>query len=775
MDAVADHRARVRCAVRLRGTVQGVGLRPAICRIAVDLALGGFVRNDEQGVLIEVEGGPDAVGRFERALPAAAPAIAEIRALEITPLAPVGESTFRIAPSATAGGAAHASIPVDLAPCADCLRELFDPRDRRHRYPFINCTACGPRFTIVWAIPYDRPLTTMAPFTMCAACRAEYEDPRDRRFHAEPNACPACGPTLTFEEPGAPDRHGEEALAAAVERLARGAIVAVKGAGGFLLAVDACDAAAVARLRQLKQRPHKPLAVMADALADLEEVAVLDDAARRALLAPSRPIVLAPARAGSPLAAEVAPGLREVGVFLPATPLQQLLFEGGVRWLVMTSGNRSDEPIARDDDEARRNLAGVADAFLLHDRAVHARADDSVARVIAGAPALLRRARGFVPAAIPLPFEGPPILAVGATLKTAICLSRGGEALLSQHLGDLSDADVFAFFEETVAKLQALAGTRPRAVAHDLHPDYRSTRWAQAWAQANGLRCEPVQHHHAHVASCLAEHGRIGPVLGVVFDGTGLGPDGTLWGGELLAAHLSGFRRLGHLRPLRLLGGEAAIRQPWRLAAAALLDAGEELDLLAGGAGRAAAARLLWERPALAPLATGAGRWFDAVAALCGLGSEVSYDGQPAIELEAAASDGEHAPYDFQIDAAPAEPFAGDQRPAVRAIAGELRAGAAPGHVAARFHETLAAVIATACLRARDGGAPSSVALTGGCFQNRRLTERAAALLERAGFEVLLQRRVPSNDGGLALGQAAVAAYRARPPAIGAQEAATCV
>jgi hydrogenase maturation protein HypF len=757
---------RYRRGIRVRGTVQGVGFRPTVCRFAAALDLGGFVRNDEQGVLIEIEGAADAVARFVAELPRAAPPVARIVSLETTPLAPLGEREFRIVPSGQTTASVAASIPADLAPCSDCLRELEDPANRRFRYPFVNCTACGPRFTIVRSIPYDRARTTMATFILCPACRAEYQDAWNRRFHAEPNACPICGPQLTFipssSSSSSPTTSTDSALVAATRALSSGLVVAVKGAGGFLLAADATDAPAVARLRARKRRPHKPLAVMSRTLEALERIVTLDEAERAALLSSARPIVLArlaPGPLAGAIGASLAPGLGELGVFLPSTPLQHLLLSDGPPYQVMTSGNLSEEPIARDNDEARARLAGVADAFLVHDRDIHTRADDSVVRVIAGQARVMRRARGLVPEGIALPAAGPLVLGVGAELKSTVCLTRGREAILSQHLGDLDDAATYAFFEETIVKLIQLVGARPEAVAHDLHPGYRATRWAKA----AGLPCVPVQHHHAHVASCLVEHGRTGSVLGVAFDGTGFGPDGTLWGGELLLADLGGFTRLGHLRPLPLLGGEAAIRAPWRLAAAALFEAGEPVDLLARfEPSRLEAMRHLWKRPHLTPSATGAGRWFDAVAALCGLRADASYEGQAAMELEAVAVDapGSDEPYDFAVDDGAAGPFVIDLRPTVRAICEDLRHRVAVGLIAARFHQTLADAIAAGCRRARHRGAPETVALSGGCFQNRLLTERTRAALERLGFEVLLHRRVPCNDGGLALGQAAIAAYR---------------
>ena len=758
MPPVTDAAPRVRRGVHVSGTVQGVGFRPAICRFAMRLSLTGFVRNDDDGVDIEIEGSADAIARFVAELHSIAPPIARIESVESTPLAPVGEREFRIVPSAHLGAQAHASIPADLAPCDACIAELYDANDRRYRYPFINCTSCGPRFTIVRAVPYDRQSTTMSSFALCPECRREYDDPTDRRFHAEPNACPACGPQLAFVARGAPPALGEAALARAVRLLRRGRIVAVKGAGGFLLAVDATNAGAVADLRARKQRPDRPLAVMARSLADLQRIVHVDADEERALTSPSRPIVLARARRGGPIAVNVAPWLQELGVFLPSTPLQHLLFTDGPRYLVMTSGNLSEEPIACDNTEAQRRLAGVADAFLVHDRDIHARADDSVVRVVAGRARVMRRARGFVPDAVTLPNDGPCVLAVGGELKSTVCVTRGRQAILSQHIGDLADADGFAFFEEAVAGLEALAGSKPQFIAHDLHPDYRSTRWARDAR----LPCIAVQHHHAHVAACLAEHGRTEAVLGVAFDGTGLGTDGTLWGSEFLVADLSTFRRVAHLRPLALLGGEAAVKAPWRVGVAALLDAGEGLDLLQHVAPqRLRALEWLWARPRLSPRASGAGRWFDAIAALCGIRQEVSYDGQAAIELEAAAAPGNgHEAYEFGFSYEEEAPLQVDLRPTVRAIAADLRANVGAAVVSARFHRTLARAIAATCGYAREDGAPGTVALSGGCFQNRLLAELTTAELEAMGFEVLRHERVPCNDGGLALGQAAVASFR---------------
>src|SRR5439155_4963541 len=601
-------------------------------------------------------------------------------------------------------------------------------------------TACGPRYTIARDLPYDRARTTMAAFTLCARCRVEYQDPSSRRFHAEPNACPDCGPVLSLSGTGL---RGEAALAATVAALRAGRIAAVKGLGGFHLAVDARDQVAVVRLRERKHRPHKPFAMMARDLGQIEDIVELGEPGRRALASPRRPIVLCPRRAGTTVALAVAPGLDELGVMLPCTPLQHLMLRDGPELLVMTSGNLAEEPIAKDNAAALEHLAGTAAVFLLHGREIHTRADDSVARIVAGKAQPVRRSRGHVPEPIELGFSAPPVLAVGANLKNAVCMTRDGEAYLSPHVGDLDHLETFAFFREVIGKLEQLLGVRPEVVACDLHPDYVSTRWALE----SGLRSEPVQHHHAHLASCLAEHGRSGPSLGVVFDGTGCGPAGELWGGEFLLADLAGFQRLGHLRPLVLAGGEAAIREPWRLAAAALHDAGLTLDLLGriDRKKREAVLRLI-ETGAASPKATGAGRWFDAVASLCGLRDEISYEGQAAVELEAIAAPGECCSYPFRIERG--DPFVVDLRPAVRAIGAELANGAPAGEVAARFHRTLAMAIGAGCGIARERSRVETVALSRRCFQTRLLSESAKRLLEEAGITVHFHRPVPPNDAG---------------------------
>jgi len=752
--AVAHEHARL--GIRVRGTVQGVGFRPAVYRLASELALAGLVRNDSEGVWIEIEGDRAHLDGFVAQLPSSVPPLGRIDDVRIDELAVVGDTHFVVAASA-ASDAVEATIPADAATCDDCLRELFDPDDRRYRYPFINCTSCGPRYTIVRDVPYDRGQTTMASFALCARCLAEYRDPSNRRFHAEPNACPVCGPRLWFWRDGGARLDGAAALEATLDELRAGRIVAVKGLGGFHLAVDAADDDAVARLRARKRRPDRPLALMVRSLADAGELVVLELAARAALRSPARPIVCAPARRGAHaiVSPRVAPGMRELGVMLPYTPLHHLLLADGPRVLVMTSGNRSEEPIARTDADARERLRGLADAFLGHDREIHTRADDSVVRIVCGGAQPVRRSRGAVPAPIPLGVDAVPICAVGAALKNTVCVTRGDQAYLSPHVGDLENAETHAFFVEVIDKLQRLLGVRAEIVAHDLHPDYQSTRWALAARRPR----EPVQHHHAHVASCLIDNGRTGPVLGAAFDGTGCGPAGDLWGGEILRADLIGFTRLAHLRPIALAGGSAAIREPWRLGVAALLDADLPLDAFTRIDRRRLAAIA-----ALCPTAvraTGAGRWFDAVAALCGLRDAITYEGQAAAELEAVAepalADVDADAYPFAVDDPAGGPAVFDLRPTVRAIADDRRRGVDLARIAARFHRTLAETVAWA---ARRWARALPVVLSGGCFQNRLLTELTVQLLDADGIEVLVHHRVPPNDGGVALGQAAIAAHR---------------
>lgn len=751
--------------------VQGVGLRPAVIRFARDLGLVGFVVNETVSVRIEVEGPADRLETFVDRLPSSLPLLARVDSMEVEDAPLGGETEFqilvgeRVIPSGDAP--ALEAIPADLAPCAACLREMDDPASRRYRYPFISCVDCGPRYTIVAETPYDRHRTSMAALPPCDACERECADPGDRRFLSQTDSCPSCGPRLSLIRSGAAALRDEAALAAAVTLLRAGGILAVKGAGGFTLACDATNDSAVALLRDRKRRPHKPFAVMGRSLEELERIVSLSDRERETLLSPARPIVLAGRRRRARISRHVAPFLTELGVFLPPTPLQRLLLRDGPPLQVMTSGNLSGEPLAKDDDEAQERLAHVADAFLVHDRTIVARADDSVVREIDGRVTALRRARGFVPAGIPLPLEATTaVLAVGAGEKNTVCLAAGRSAFLSPHLGELDDPVAFAAFQEAIRRLQRLHGCPAVAVAHDLHPDLRSTRWALD----SGLQAIPVQHHHAHVASCMVEHGRVDPVIGVAFDGTGLGEDGAIRGGEFLVADLRSFRRIGQLRPIALAGGEAAIREPWRLGLAALRDAGCRIPTDPSPGKVGAVLRLLEGQPLHA---TGAGRWFDAVSAICGLRAEISYDAQAALELEATARGASTwPPFEFDVLDAGGT-FEIDLRPTIRGIDAVLRrfGGRTPRHygavqsVAARFHGTMAEAIRAGCRRARNEGAPGAVALAGGCFQNALLVHETRRRLEADGFEVLVNRLVPPNDGGIALGQAAIAAARLSPAA----------
>jgi hydrogenase maturation protein HypF len=700
------------------GVVQGVGFRPFVYGVARRLGVAGFVLNDGSGVLIEAEGPPDALDELARALRENAPPLARVERISVARIPARAETGFVIAASRASGRTAL--IPADVATCEDCLGELFDPADRRFRYPFINCTQCGPRFTIVRGVPYDRPLTTMAGFAMCDACRREYEDPVDRRFHAEPIACPVCGPRLTLP------------LEQAVELIASGAILAVKGLGGYHLACDATNEDAVARLRARKHREDKPFAVMASRP---EALVVLDAEERTLLRSRERPIVLARAASVTPIARSVAPGTPWLGVMLPYTPLHHLLCADCDRPLVMTSGNVSDEPIAFDDDDARARLSRIADEFLAHDRPIHRRCEDSIVR--AAFP--IRRSRGFAPGSVRLPVPAPrTLLAVGAELKSTFCVAREGQAFLSPHLGDLDTEEAYRAFRTDVELYLEMLETRAETIVHDLHPEYLSTKWA---LEQDG---EPVgvQHHHAHAAACLAEHGETGPALALVFDGTGYGTDGTLWGSELLRCDLLEFDRLAHLEPIPLPGGEAAIREPWRTAASYLERAGLPVPF----------DRWATVRESLhvnAPLSAGMGRLFDAAAAVLGLRDRVTFEGQAAVELEllAAATDADPYPWSF-----------GDGTALIAAVHDDLAAGRPRPEIAAAFHETIAAGAAAACAEAAE---PRLVVLSGGTFQNLRLLASTRSRLERLGFRVLSHRLVPPNDGGISYGQAAIAAARA--------------
>jgi hydrogenase maturation protein HypF len=714
----------LRVRARVSGVVQGVGFRPFVFGLAEELGLSGFVLNDSQGVVVEVEG--EAVERFLVRLRAETPPLASIESLSFEPVPELGEAGFVIRESPR-NGRPDAPISADVTTCEACLRELFDPLDRRHRYPFINCTDCGPRFTIVTGVPYDRPFTTMAGFVMCAACQAEYDDPRDRRFHAQPNACPDCGPRARLN----PSVEEGDAVAAAARALAGGAIVAIKGIGGFHLACRADHEDAVARLRARKHREDRPFALMvrdeqaATDLADLEGVATT-------LTSRARPIVLVPRRPGTAVAPSVAPGSRDLGVMLPYSPLHHLLLSDVGVPLVMTSGNVSDEPIAFENDDALRRLASIADLFLLHDRPIHTRTDDSVVR----RGRILRRSRGYVPATFPVA-AAPPLLAVGAELKNTFALARDGRAWVGHHIGDLRNYETLRSFTDGIEHFERLFAVTPELVAHDLHPDYLSTKYALE----RDLPALAVQHHHAHLAAALAEHG-VERAVGAIYDGTGYGTDGAVWGGELLRGDLTSFERAGHLWPVRMPGGEAAIREPWRMACAWLTEIGVDEPLPGIDPTRWSQVAQLARTGLASPVTTSMGRLFDAVAAIAGVRQTVTYEGQAAIELEALADRGETAAYPMSEGL--------DARPTIAAVVHDVARGVALPLIAARFHNAVANATAEAL---RD---EPVVVLSGGVFQNELLLERTLQRLPHA----LVPRRLPVNDGGISYGQAAISAAR---------------
>jgi hydrogenase maturation protein HypF len=753
---VSDDVTRV--SVRVTGTVQGVGFRPFVYSLAARLGLSGFVGNDSGGVFAEVEGAPAAVAEFLAAVARDAPPLARIGQVVTANMRPYGSAGFTIAPSAP-GAQRTALVPADSAMCAGCLAEFRDPGDPRHAYPFINCTNCGPRFTIITDVPYDRPSTTMAPFAMCEQCAAEYHDPANRRFHAQPVCCPACGPRLSLRGRGGSPGPGGDPLAAAAALLADGQVLAVKGLGGYHLAVDARNEAAAAALRARKHREDKPFAVMAAGLAAARRLCEVDEAAAALLTSPRRPIVLLPRRPGT-VAAAVAPGNRQLGVMLPYTPLHHLLLEAVGGPIVLTSGNTSDEPIAYRDQDAFAQLADIADAFLTHDRAIHIRTDDSVSRVVRGREMLIRRSRGHVPEPVTVAARFPrPVLACGAELKNTFCLASADRAFVSHHIGDLENAATLRSFTEGIGHFGRLFGIEPEVVAYDLHPEYLSTKYALEL----DLDSCGVQHHHAHIASCLADNGHQGPVIGVAFDGTGYGTDGTLWGGEFLIADLAGFERAGHLDPVPMPGGAAAIRQPWRMAAAYLRAAfpggpPAGLDVVKRNERNWANVVMLAERGVNAPVSSSAGRLFDAVAALLSVRDTINYEGQAAVELEQLADPGETGAYRAGITGQ--GPFRIHGADLVRAVTGELTGGTPAPLIAARFHNGIAALIEEGCVLARERHGLAEVALSGGVFQNLLVTERAAARLEARGFRVLLHSQVPCNDGGISLGQAVVAGAR---------------
>jgi hydrogenase maturation protein HypF len=777
--------------ILIQGIVQGVGFRPFVYGQALNLGLAGFVCNDSQGVTIEIEGSSEALDDFQQALHTKLPPLARIDALVTEPLQPLHEANFVIAHS-HGGAERHALISPDVATCDDCLYELLDPANRRYHYPFINCTNCGPRFTIVQDVPYDRSKTTMQVFPLCPVCQREYDDPLNRRFHAQPNACPVCGPHVQLlmgtknvinlsPENGFPELTDSISLAA--QQLVDGAILAVKGLGGYHLACDALNGEAVQQLRQRKHRDAKPFALMAPDIETVRQLCAVSEAEAALLQSRRRPIVLLKQLRDnliSTMAPAVAPAYDTLGVMLPYTPLHTLLLQafaetcepGRPAVLVMTSGNLSDEPIAYRDDDAKQRLSVIADGMLSHNREIHMRCDDSVLRIVANGEQFLRRSRGYAPEPLPLVFDLPvPLLACGGHLKNAFCMGKGQHAFVSHHIGDLENLETLTSFREGIEHFKRLFDIYPEAVVYDLHPEYLATKYA---LETDIPRKIGVQHHHAHIASVLAEHGLTEPVIGVAADGTGYGTDGAVWGCEIMVADLRGFERIAHLRYIPLPGGEQAVRQPWRMAATYLSQAFGEAFLDIDIPFVRQLDRSKWHmlsqmmaRGINCPLTSSLGRLFDAVAALLGLpfGSATQlYEGQAAIELEIQAAlcpQSESYPFSIEID--------GDQTPAlldvapmIRAIVDDIQQGVPVAIIGNRFQRTIAKLLADVCSEIRKQTSLNIVALSGGVFQNRLLLEQLLALLEDRNFQVYINRRVPPNDGGLCLGQIAIAAAQLR-------------
>jgi hydrogenase maturation protein HypF len=749
-----------RLKIAIRGVVQGVGFRPFVYRLASEKGLAGWVRNGPQGVVIEVEGPQRSLDDFLLRLPQDKPPLSFIQSLEYSVLEPAGYPDFRIRKSLD-GGERQALILPDIATCPLCREEVFSPGDRRYRYPFTNCTLCGPRFSIIQALPYDRRHTTMKKFVMCERCAREYEEPQDRRFHAQPNACPDCGPQLAlWDGAGIKVAQGDAALRQAADAVRRGEVLALKGIGGFQLLADARNEQALARLRQRKRREEKPLAVMCPDLESARRCVHLSAIEEQVLLSPQSPILLAWRRPDADIAPSVAPGNPYLGGMLPYSPLHHLLMSDLGFPVVATSGNLHDEPIVIDEDEAVATLGGIADCFLVHDRPIERYVDDSVVRVQLGREVVLRRARGYAPLPVTLKQTLPPLLAVGAHLKSTVAISRGSDVILSQHIGDLETAQAFFAHRKVVEDLLRLYDVKPRAVACDAHPDYLSSQHAREL----GLPVVEVFHHHAHLASCLAENELDGEVLGVTWDGAGYGEDGTIWGGEFLVGDASGCRRVATFRPFRLVGGERAMKEPRRSALGLLFEMEGEAALerpwsfLEGFLeGERRLLGQMLARGSTSPLTSSCGRLFDAVAAFLGIKTVSTFEGQAAMMVEFAVQEGVEDSYPISlIDVGERRPLVFDWEPMLRAILRDQSQGVEPGVICTRFHNTLAELIVEV---ARQVGL-DRVALTGGCFQNRYLTERAFHRLEEAGFRPFTHQRVPPNDGGIALGQIAVAATK---------------
>jgi hydrogenase maturation protein HypF len=764
----------VRRQVRIGGVVQGVGFRPYIYRLAVEENLTGKISNGTSGVVLEVEGIASKVEHFLKRMPAELPPLARITSLETSEMEVSGDSSFLIVASDPSGHV-NTQIPADAATCPDCLRELLDPKDRRYRYPFTNCTNCGPRFTITRKIPYDRPQTSMARFPMCPACEAEYHDPLNRRFHAQPNACSECGPKVWLTDPQGRQRDVVDPVTEAVQQLAQGFILAIKGIGGFHLAVDATNEEAIKRLRDRKHRYGKPLAVMMRDLDTVCSFCRINEEETKLLICPEHPIVLLRRRSDNDsIAPSVAPHLPRLGVFLPYAPLQHLLFaDGRLKALVMTSANLSEEPIAIDNDEALSRLKNIADTFLFHNRDILQRCDDSVMAIVGNAPQIIRRARGFVPLPLELPLETPPLLAVGGHLKNVFTLASGRFAYQSQHLGDLETLTGLEFFQEALTHLKHVFEVEPQYLVHDLHPGYLSTQWAQQQT----LPLLSVQHHHAHIASCIAEHRLEGPVIGLSLDGTGYGTDGYVWGGEVLIATLSDFERFAHLKYVTMPGSTAAIRQPWRMAfghlhsslGSAAVNSPAALALLKVTAKDARILDQMIQRRINSPLTSSCGRLFDAVAALILGLREVSYEAQAAVELEGIVPELEDISlndgYTMQIcpgiwNHEQHKPAEIDPSPLWEELLGDLSQGVDAATMSLKFHVAITAAYAHCVSAARIATGIQQVALSGGAFHNRLLTKLLRQRLQEDGFTVNLQSKVSPGDGGLSYGQAAVAAAR---------------
>jgi hydrogenase maturation protein HypF len=769
--ATISQSAVLRYRIRLRGIVQGVGFRPFIYKLATRLRVGGFILNSSSGITIEAEGSDSAIEQFLSALRSHPPRLAQIGEITSEELQPTGESRFEIRESLAADGE-FALVSGDVATCVDCLRDVSDPANRRFGYPFTNCTNCGPRYSIIRNIPYDRSTTTMASFTMCVDCEAEYHDPMDRRFHAQPNACPVCGPRIFLAKGRAlsplTSSHNypvssRSPLSDVRRALHEGAIVAIKGLGGFQLACNAQNDSAIRILRHRKRRSDKPFALMVRELEQVEKICRCSPADRELLLSPERPIVILPRRPSSQISSEIAPGNHTIGVMLAYTPLHFMLF-GNRRdtapefnALVMTSGNISEEPIVISNKEAWEHLSGIADCFLFHNRDIHMRVDDSVAQTFEGRSRVLRRSRGYAPQPIDLGAPLCEVLACGADLKNAFCLTKGQYAIMSQHIGDIENYETLEFFQETLANLKKLFRVEPQAVVHDLHPCYVTSRFAAK----QPLPTIAVQHHHAHIVSCMAENHLSGKVIGVAFDGTGYGTDGEIWGGEFLVAGLGTFERRAHFRYVPLPGGDTAVRQGWRSALSWLRESFSsnipgDLPLFEQVSERdiAIASRMI-DHGVNTVRTSSCGRLFDAVASIIGIRQQSTFEGQAAIELEMLAQEGTQDHYPFEITAtAPAEI---DMRPAIREIAGELHSNRSKPGIASRFHNTIVSIIEEVCCRIRKSDHLGRVCLSGGTFQNRYLLKRVAESLRRRSFEVFLHSQVPPNDGGISLGQAVIA------------------